>query len=156
MDDWECGMIVILINVHRGKKEFLRNIIKTDESMYVNNIFSSICVPLPKLLLWSYVVFYGQGTWSPTLREEHRLKVFENKVLKTNRETWAMAVSCIIASAMMLADDVVQDMSCGCHTKQIVLYTSHTAHLRYHQTACTLHKILLGSSYQGGWDGWGM
>jgi hypothetical protein len=28
------------------------------------------------------VVLYGCGTWSLTLREEHRLWVFENKVLK--------------------------------------------------------------------------
>jgi hypothetical protein len=28
------------------------------------------------------VVLYGCGTWSLTLREEHGLKVFENRVLK--------------------------------------------------------------------------
>ena len=28
------------------------------------------------------VVLYGCETWSPTLREEHRLKVFENRVLR--------------------------------------------------------------------------
>jgi hypothetical protein len=28
------------------------------------------------------VVLYGCGTWSLTLREEHRLRVFENKVLR--------------------------------------------------------------------------
>ena len=28
------------------------------------------------------VVLYGCETWSLTLREEHRLKVFENKVLR--------------------------------------------------------------------------
>jgi hypothetical protein len=28
------------------------------------------------------VVLYGCETWSPTLREEHRLRVFENRVLK--------------------------------------------------------------------------
>jgi hypothetical protein len=25
---------------------------------------------------------YGRKTWTPTLREEHRLKVFEKKVLR--------------------------------------------------------------------------
>jgi len=29
-----------------------------------------------------YVVLYGYETWSPTLREEHRLKAFENRVLR--------------------------------------------------------------------------
>jgi len=28
------------------------------------------------------VVFYGCGNWSPTLRQEHRLRVFENRVLR--------------------------------------------------------------------------
>ena len=28
-----------------------------------------------------YVVLYGCETWSLTLREEHRVRVFENKVL---------------------------------------------------------------------------
>jgi hypothetical protein len=28
------------------------------------------------------VVLYGYETWSPTLREEHRLRVFENRVLR--------------------------------------------------------------------------
>jgi hypothetical protein len=27
------------------------------------------------------VVLYGCGTWSLTLREEHRLRIFENRVL---------------------------------------------------------------------------
>jgi hypothetical protein len=29
------------------------------------------------------VVLYGCGTWSLTLREEHRLRVFENRVLRS-------------------------------------------------------------------------
>jgi hypothetical protein len=28
------------------------------------------------------VVLYGCDTWSPTLRKEHRLRVFENRVLR--------------------------------------------------------------------------
>jgi hypothetical protein len=28
------------------------------------------------------VVLYGSETWSPTLREKHRLRVFENRVLR--------------------------------------------------------------------------
>jgi hypothetical protein len=28
------------------------------------------------------VVLYGCDTWSPTLREEHRLRVLENRVLR--------------------------------------------------------------------------
>jgi hypothetical protein len=33
------------------------------------------------------VVFYGSETWSLTLREEHRLKVFENRVLRISGPT---------------------------------------------------------------------
>jgi hypothetical protein len=29
-----------------------------------------------------HVVLYGCETWSPTLRKEHRLRVFENRVLR--------------------------------------------------------------------------
>jgi hypothetical protein len=29
-----------------------------------------------------YVVLYGCETWSQTLREEHRLRVFENRMLR--------------------------------------------------------------------------
>jgi hypothetical protein len=31
------------------------------------------------------VVLYGSGTWSLTLREEHRLRVFEDRVLRRMR-----------------------------------------------------------------------
>jgi hypothetical protein len=38
-----------------------------------NKIYKTVILP---------VVLYGCETWSPTLREEHRLRVFENRVLK--------------------------------------------------------------------------
>jgi hypothetical protein len=38
--------------------------------------------PLCRYALPLHVILYGCETWSPTLREEHRLKVFENKVLR--------------------------------------------------------------------------
>jgi hypothetical protein len=40
-------------------------------------------VPLP-------VVLYGSETWSLTLREEHRLRVFENRVLRGNLDLRGM------------------------------------------------------------------
>jgi hypothetical protein len=33
-------------------------------------------------IIISSLIFYGCETWSLTLREEHRLRVFENKVLR--------------------------------------------------------------------------
>jgi hypothetical protein len=38
-----------------------------------NNIYKTIILP---------IVLYGCETWSPTLREKHRLRVFENRVLR--------------------------------------------------------------------------
>jgi hypothetical protein len=34
------------------------------------------------ILVLAYQILYGCGTWSLTLREEHRLRVFENRVLR--------------------------------------------------------------------------
>jgi hypothetical protein len=43
-------------------------------SKYVNvRSYKTIILP---------VVLYGCETWSPTLREEHKLRVFENRVLR--------------------------------------------------------------------------
>jgi hypothetical protein len=53
----------------------------------VQNILSS-CLTSKKLKTKTYktvifpVVLYGSETWSLTLREEHRLRVFENRVLR--------------------------------------------------------------------------
>jgi hypothetical protein len=41
----------------------------------------NVNVKIYKTIILS-VVLYGCGTWSLTLREEHRLRVFENKVLR--------------------------------------------------------------------------
>ena len=43
------------------------------------------CIFLSHTLCLRYgiVIFYGCGTWSLTLREERRLRVFENRVLRT-------------------------------------------------------------------------
>jgi hypothetical protein len=39
-----------------------------------------ICGTAPIFLMT--VVLYGCETWSPVLRDEHRLRVFENRVLR--------------------------------------------------------------------------
>jgi hypothetical protein len=44
-------------------------------------LFESINVRLYKTMILP-VVLYGCETWSLTLREEHRLRVFENRVLR--------------------------------------------------------------------------
>jgi hypothetical protein len=53
----------------------------------VQNLLSSrllsknLKVRIYKIIILSFVL-YGYETWSPILREEHRLRVFENRVLR--------------------------------------------------------------------------
>jgi hypothetical protein len=35
------------------------------------------------------VVLYGCETWSLTIREEHKLRVFENRLLSWTKEGWS-------------------------------------------------------------------
>jgi hypothetical protein len=72
-------------------------------------------------------VLYGCKTWSLTLRENHRLRVFENRVLRRifglkRAEVRRDGRNCMMRSSIV----------------------------------CTLHQILLGWSNQGVWDGCGM
>ena len=54
----------------------------------VQNLFSSNLLSKKKLWIKVYrtiilpVILYGCETWSFTLREEHRVRVFENRVLR--------------------------------------------------------------------------
>jgi hypothetical protein len=50
--------------------------------MLANPPFRVFCLPAcsPGIIL--PVVLYGCETWTPTLREESRLRVFENRVLR--------------------------------------------------------------------------
>jgi len=54
--------------------------------MLVTILFSVFCLSISSLKTYDYNIqnhdFYGFETWSLTLREEHRLRVFENKVLR--------------------------------------------------------------------------
>ena len=51
-----------------------------------NRLSSSLLSKNAKIMLYRNiilpVVLYGRETWSPTMREERRLRVFENRVLK--------------------------------------------------------------------------
>jgi hypothetical protein len=63
--------------------------------MFATIQFRIFCLLLLCLKTWTkiykiiilYVVFYGSETWTPALREEHRLRVFENRVLRIFRAT---------------------------------------------------------------------
>jgi hypothetical protein len=47
----------------------------------------NIKIRIYKNIIFS-VVLYGCETWSLTLREEHRLRLFENRVLRRDEMTW--------------------------------------------------------------------
>jgi hypothetical protein len=59
--------------------------------MLANTLFSLFCLLTSslKLKVWKKknkilpVALFGFETWSLTLREEHRLRVFENRVLRS-------------------------------------------------------------------------
>jgi hypothetical protein len=44
-------------------------------------LFKRIKIRIYRTIIFP-VVLYGWETWSPKLREEHRLRVFENRVLR--------------------------------------------------------------------------
>jgi hypothetical protein len=44
-------------------------------------LFRNVKVKIYKSIIWP-VVLFGCETWSLTVREEHRLRVFENRVLR--------------------------------------------------------------------------
>ena len=70
-------------------QEEIKSTLKSGNACYhsVQNLLSSSLLP-KRLKIKIYrtiilpVVFYGYETWSLTLREEHRLRVFEKRVLR--------------------------------------------------------------------------
>jgi hypothetical protein len=61
---------------------FQREMEKRQVLYYVSRVLSrNVKVKIYKTIILSFVL-YGCETWSLTLREEHRLRVFENWVLR--------------------------------------------------------------------------
>jgi hypothetical protein len=88
-------------------------------------LFRNVKVKIYKTIILP-VDLHGCETWSPTLREEHRLRVFEKRVLRRifgpKRDEEDNGESCILESFII----------------------------------CTYHQILLGRSNQGELGGQGM
>jgi len=72
------------------------------------------------------LVLYGCDTWSLTLREEHRLKVFENRVLKNifgrkmdevtgKKTTERAALYSEFLTKYYLADQIKKNVACMWH-----------------------------------------
>jgi hypothetical protein len=79
-------MTVTIQNLIREK---ITRMLNSSNACYhlVQNLLSS-CLPSKNLKIRIHrtiilpVVLYGSKTWSLTLREEHKLRVFENRVLR--------------------------------------------------------------------------
>ena len=79
---------VTVTNTNDIREEIKRRINMGNACYYSLEKILSSRLPSKKFKVKTYktiilpVVFYGCETWSLTLREEHRLRVFENKVLR--------------------------------------------------------------------------
>jgi hypothetical protein len=71
------GGVALLYNYHFNDNKHSKFLILLSSRLLSKNIririYKTIILP---------VVLYGCETWSLTLREEHRLRVFENRVLR--------------------------------------------------------------------------
>ena len=57
------------------------NLRKRDHFEYLSLLSKNVKIKIYRTIILP-VVLYGCETWSLTLREEHRLRVFENRVLR--------------------------------------------------------------------------
>ena len=79
---------VTITNTNDIRKQVERRINVGNECYYSLENILSFCLLSKKLKVNTYktiillVVLYGCETWSLTLREEHRLRVFKNKILR--------------------------------------------------------------------------
>jgi hypothetical protein len=66
---------------HKGIKSILNSVNACNHLLPSHLISKNLNIKIYKSKMLT-VVLYGCEMWSPTLREEHRLRVFENKVLR--------------------------------------------------------------------------
>jgi hypothetical protein len=89
MNVWKCGNIQTVGNDTNDIYDEIKSSLNSGNVCYrsVQNFLSSRLISKNlKIKIYRTVVLpfilYGCETWSPTLREEHRLRVFENRVLR--------------------------------------------------------------------------
>jgi hypothetical protein len=89
------------------------------------------------------MVLYGCGTWSLTLREEHRLRVFENRVL---RGMFGPKRDEVIGGWRKLNNEELHNLYCSPSKIRMIKsrrmrWSGHVARMGYKRNAC---RILLG------------
>jgi hypothetical protein len=78
-----CIRIVTALTHQNSILEETENRLKSGSACYsVQNLLSYSFLSRNIKTIILHVVLYGYGTWLLTLREEHRLRVFENMVLR--------------------------------------------------------------------------
>jgi hypothetical protein len=75
--DWTlCGIFCIWLDACRGENYLRLNILMATSRL----LFKSARIGMYKTTIL-HIILYGNNTWSLTLKEEHRLRVFGNNVL---------------------------------------------------------------------------
>jgi hypothetical protein len=90
------------------------------------------------------VVLYGCATWSLTLREEHRLRVFENRVL---RRILGLKGDEVTGEWRKLHNEELRDLYSSPGMIRIIKlrrirWTGHVARMRYKRNA---YRLLVGN-----------
>jgi hypothetical protein len=77
-------MCTVLSSFHPEDKSAFHIILIIHATINISHILSSVLSKNVKIYktITLPVVLYGSEPWSLTLREEHRLRVFENRVLR--------------------------------------------------------------------------
>ncbi|KAJ4433467.1 hypothetical protein ANN_15770 [Periplaneta americana] len=78
--DWRCDRCPVVLSASQVN-ELVSRIGEEVDSVQASLLSKNLKVRIYKTVILP-VVLYGRETWTLTLREEHRLRVFENKVLR--------------------------------------------------------------------------
>ena len=89
------------------------------------------------------VVLYGCETWSLTLREEHRLRVFENRVL---RRTFGPKRDGVTGEWRKLHNEELNDLYCSPNIVRVIKWRRMrwARHVARMEEGRGVHKVLVG------------
>jgi hypothetical protein len=111
---------------------------------YVSRLlYRNVKVKIYKTIILSFVL-YGCETWSLTLREEHRLRVFENRVL---RRIFGLKMGDVTGEWRKFHSEERHILYCSPNIRQIksrrMRWEGHVAHIREERI---VYSVLMGKS----------